>query len=88
MTDPRGNVRLPARQLQVLELIARGLPYADIARLLHITEDTLHTHRKRAVEAYAKAADERVEGTGELVYRVVADGHIDIGPDLPEWTGS
>ena len=88
VTDPRGNVRLSARQLRVLELIARGLPQADIARMLHITEDTLRTHRKRAVDAYAKAADERVEGTGELVYRAVADGHIHIGPDLPERAGS
>ncbi|MFC8366569.1 response regulator [Streptomyces sp. NPDC057239] len=87
VTDPRGRVRLSARQLQVLELIARGLPYEDIARMLHITEGTLHTHRKRAVEAYAKVADEQVGGTGELVYRAVADGHIDIGPDLPERTG-
>jgi DNA-binding NarL/FixJ family response regulator len=84
VTDPRGSVRLSARQLRVLELISRGLPHADIARMLHITEDTLHTHRKRAVDAYAKVADERVGGTGELVYRAVADGHIDIGPDLPD----
>ncbi|MFI8201258.1 response regulator [Streptomyces sp. NPDC085937] len=86
VTDPRGEVRLSARQLEVLRLIARGLPYADIARMLHITEDTLHTHRKRAVEAYAKVADDQVGGTSELVYRAVADGHIDIGPDLPERT--
>jgi len=84
VNDPRGRVRLSARQVQVLELIARGLPYTDIARMLHIDEDTVHTHRKRAVDAYAKAADERVGGTGGLVYRAVADGHIDIGPDLPE----
>ncbi|MEH0548578.1 response regulator transcription factor [Streptomyces sp. B21-105] len=83
VSDPRGRVRLSARQAQVLELIAKGLPYTDIACKLHINEETVHTHRKRAVEAYAKAG-EQVGGTGELVYRVVADGHIDIGPDLPE----
>ncbi|WP_162824293.1 response regulator [Peterkaempfera bronchialis] len=87
VTDPRGSVRLSAQQSRVLELIARGLPHADIARMLHITEDTLHTHRKRAISAYAKAGDELVGGTGELVYRAVADGHIDIGPDLPERAG-
>ncbi|MEV5470629.1 response regulator transcription factor [Streptomyces griseoincarnatus] len=86
VNDPRGRVRLSARQLEVLKLIARGLPIEDIARMLHITEDTVHTHRKRAVEAYMKAGDELAGGAGGLVYRAVADGHIDIGPDLPERT--
>lgn len=74
------------QQLKVLELIARGLPYADIARRMNVPEDTLHTHRKRAAEAYAKVADERMEGTGQLVYRAVTDGHIDSRPDPREGT--
>ncbi|MEU3837689.1 response regulator transcription factor [Streptomyces microflavus] len=87
VTDPRGRVRLSARQLQVLELIARGLPYEDIALILRIGEETVRTHRKRAVEAYGKAGDGLDGGTGELIYRAVADGHIDIGPDLPKQAG-
>ncbi|MFG2566978.1 response regulator [Streptomyces sp. NPDC048567] len=86
VTDPRGRVRLSARQLQVLELIAKGLPHEDIARMLHITPDTLRTHRRRAIRAYAEASGVPVEGTGELVYRAVADGVIDVAPDL--WKGN
>lgn len=86
VTDRRGGVRLSARQTQVLELIARGLPHEDIARLLHITEDTLRTHRLRAIRAYAKASGVPVGSTADLVYRAVADGVIDIGPEPPEWT--
>jgi DNA-binding NarL/FixJ family response regulator len=85
--DPRGGISLSPRQSQVLDLIAKGLPHEDIARILHITEDTLRTHRSRAIQAYSKASGRPVEGTGDLVYRAVADGVIDIDPDLPERTG-
>lgn len=38
--------RLSARELQVLELIGRGVRNKDIANGLHISEDTVHVHVK------------------------------------------
>ncbi|MFD5142310.1 response regulator [Streptomyces sp. NPDC058401] len=84
VNDPRGGIRLSRQQHRVLELIARGLPHGQIAKLLHITEDTVRTHRKRAIEAYTDAGDGLLGKNTEIVWRAVADGHIDIGPERPE----
>ncbi|MFE4637257.1 LuxR C-terminal-related transcriptional regulator [Streptomyces sp. NPDC056773] len=84
VNDPRGDIRLTPQQHRVLELIARGLPHGQIAKHLHITEETVRTHRKRAIEAYTGAGDGLLGQNSELVWRVVADGHIDIGPELPD----
>lgn len=35
---------LPTRQLEILRLVAAGMPQAEIARRLHITTDTVKTH--------------------------------------------
>jgi DNA-binding CsgD family transcriptional regulator len=40
-------MRLTARELDVLELVAEGYSTAEIARALWITEDTVRTHIKR-----------------------------------------
>lgn len=91
VTDPRGAVRLSGQERRVLELIARGLPHRQVARMLHITEDTVRTYRKRAIEAYAAAGDGLLEDNRQLVWRAVADGHIDFASapadDLPETPG-
>lgn len=87
VTDPRGGIRLSGQQHRVLELIARGLPHVQIAKLLHITEDTVRTHRKRAIEAYTDAGDGLLGTNTEIVWRAVADGHIDIAPDRPDAGG-
>ncbi|WP_329415029.1 response regulator transcription factor [Streptomyces sp. NBC_00704] len=92
VTDPRGAVRLSSQERRVLELIARGLPHRQVARMLHITEDTVRTYRKRAIEAYAAAGEGLLEDSRQLVWRAVADGHIDLTPtasdgtpDTPGW---
>lgn len=78
--DRRGKVRLSPRQLEVLELLARGLKPTVIARRLYMTEETVRTHRRRAIEAFAKDEGTRPASTSELVYRSMVDGHIDLGP--------
>ncbi|WP_328835291.1 response regulator transcription factor [Streptomyces europaeiscabiei] len=78
--DRRGKVRLSPRQLEVLELLARGLKPAVIARRLYMTEETVRTHRRRAIEAFAKDEGTRLADNSELVYRSMVDGHIDLDP--------
>ena len=53
--------RLSAREKQVLELVAKGLPIADVARALEISANTVSSHvkniyRKRKVCSRAEAA--------------------------------
>lgn len=53
--------RLSKREAQVLELVAKGLQTADVARLLEISTHTVCTHvksiyRKRSVCSRAEAA--------------------------------
>ncbi|MEU1192480.1 response regulator transcription factor [Streptomyces sp. NPDC005859] len=86
--DRRGKVRLSPRQLEVLELLARGLKPAVIARRLYMTEETVRTHRRRAIEAFAKDEGTRPASTSELVYRSMVDGHIDLGPSGPGGPGA
>ncbi|URM92436.1 response regulator transcription factor [Streptomyces sp. MRC013] len=80
VNDPRGRVRLSPRQLEVVELLARGFRTDAIARRLYMTEETVRTHRRRAIEAFGRNRGTRPAGTSELVYRLMADGHIDLGP--------
>ncbi|GGW68712.1 LuxR C-terminal-related transcriptional regulator [Streptomyces xantholiticus] len=84
VNDQRGKVRLSARQLEVLELLARGLRPADIAKRLYMSEDTVKTHRRRAIDAFAKGGGKKLDYNSQLVWRSVLDGHIDIGPDVAE----
>ncbi|WP_228974608.1 response regulator [Streptomyces sp. DH12] len=78
--DPRGRVRLSARQLEVVELLARGLKPAVIARRLYMSEETVRTYRRRAIEAFAKIPETRLASASELLYRSLVDGHIDLDP--------
>ncbi|WP_162793989.1 response regulator transcription factor [Streptomyces paludis] len=87
VSDPRGATRLSKQQHRVLELLARGLPHPQIALLLHITEDTVRTHRKRAIEAYTHEGKSLLDRNSQIVWQAVADGHIDIVPERPESTG-
>ncbi|MCP9946930.1 response regulator transcription factor [Streptomyces somaliensis] len=80
VNDPRGRVRLSPRQLEVAELLARGFRVEAIARRLYMTEETVRTHRRRAIEAFGRDRGIRPAGTSELVYRLMADGHVDLGP--------
>ena len=63
------------RQLEVLELLARGLKPAVIARRLYMTEETVRTHRRRAIEAFAKDERTRLADNSELVYRSMVEAH-------------
>ena len=59
MTENPPNQKLTNRQLQILDLLVRGLSNRDIADLLHIREDSV---KKHANAIYAKiGAANRVE---------------------------
>jgi DNA-binding NarL/FixJ family response regulator len=47
----RGRRALSARELEVLSLAARGLTGLQIAEHLHLSESTVETHVRRAVQA-------------------------------------
>jgi len=44
--DRRGEVALSDREREVLDLIARGFTYAEVAKLEHISVDTVRSHIK------------------------------------------
>ena len=66
----RGAPSLTARETEVLELIAKGFGYAEIARLLGISAHTVTTHVRRI---YGKL---EVCSRGEAVYEAVNLGLI------------
>jgi DNA-binding NarL/FixJ family response regulator len=78
--DPRGRVRLSGRRLEVVELLARGFRPAVIARRLYMSEETVRTYRRRAIEAFAKDPETRLADASELLYRSLVDGHIGLDP--------
>jgi len=61
---------LTAREIEVLELIAKGFGYAEIARILGISAHTVTTHVRRI---YGKL---EVRSRGEAVYEAVNLGLI------------
>jgi DNA-binding NarL/FixJ family response regulator len=80
VTDPRAEVRLSAREREVLTLVARGLPHKLIAKQLGISEQTLPSYLRRVGRRYADV-DHALSGTGELVAAALEDGHIELRPD-------
>ncbi|KUH40696.1 MULTISPECIES: LuxR C-terminal-related transcriptional regulator [Streptomyces] len=78
--DRRGKLRLSERQLEVLELLARGFKPPAIARRLYLSEETVKTYRRRSIEAFAQNEGTGPASTAELVYRSMVDGHIDLDP--------
>jgi DNA-binding NarL/FixJ family response regulator len=80
VTDPTGLVRLSEREGQVLALLARGLPWSTVARRLEISTETARTHCYRAMEKYTKSGGEPVNGPKDLIFRALADGHVELDP--------
>jgi DNA-binding NarL/FixJ family response regulator len=78
VTDPNGLVRLSERERETLALLARGLPWSAVARHLGISTETARTHCYRALEKYTKSGGEPVNGPKDLVFRAIADGHVDM----------
>lgn len=74
-TPLRMSIRpsLSAREQEVLELIARGFSYAEIARLHGVTVHTVQTHIKNL---YRKLA---VRSRGEAVYEATQLGLLSTG---------
>ncbi|MEP7191346.1 MAG: response regulator transcription factor [Actinomycetota bacterium] len=80
VTDPNGMVRLSEREREILALLARGLPWGAVARRLNISTETARTHCYRAMEKYTKSGGEPVNGPKDLVFRAIADGHVQMAP--------
>lgn len=68
-------VQLSARQLEILELIADGVPRRSIARRLTITENTIAEHLKRIVASY-RAQGVDLGNAHSIVRRAQRDGHL------------
>jgi DNA-binding NarL/FixJ family response regulator len=66
--DPADGPPLSPREQEVLELIARGFSYAEIAKLRHVSVHTVQTHIKNL---YAKLA---VHNKTEAVYEATRMG--------------
>jgi DNA-binding NarL/FixJ family response regulator len=66
------NEFLTSREMEVLELLAKGYSTREIASTLFITEKTVETHRKNMVEKV------RVKNTVELVAYAVGRGFLKI----------
>lgn len=78
VSDPAGLVRLSDRERAILTLLARGLPWGAVGRHLDISAETARTHCYRALEKYVKSGGEQMNGPKDLVYRAIADGHIEM----------
>lgn len=72
------NVFLTSRELESLDLIARGYTYAEIARLLDLSISTVQTHVKHL---YVKLA---VHSRGEAVFEAHKLGLLKAGLLTPE----
>jgi DNA-binding NarL/FixJ family response regulator len=79
--DPRGGIRLSDREVEVLALLARGLPWTTIARSLGTSAETARTHCYRAIEKYIRAGAAVALGPKDVAFQAVADGHVE-APDL------
>jgi DNA-binding NarL/FixJ family response regulator len=80
VNDPRAQVRLTARQREVLTLVARGVPHKVIARKLDISAETVPSHLRRIADSYVRAGVTGLTST-ELAAHALVDGHIELGRD-------
>jgi DNA-binding NarL/FixJ family response regulator len=80
VTDPARRVRLSRKELDVLGLLARGLPWSAIAKAVETTPDTARTYCYRVVEKYARVGADVSYGPREVAYMVARDGHLDLEP--------
>jgi DNA-binding NarL/FixJ family response regulator len=81
VTDPLRRVRLSRKELDVLGLLARGLPWTQIAREVGTSTDTARTYCYRVVDKYARSGTTIQNGPREAAYLVNRDGHLDLDPD-------
>lgn len=67
---------LSERQLDVLRLLALGHTHDRVARELHLSQDTVKTHRERASDMYNQLG-RPTPNMLTLYQALVADGFID-----------
>lgn len=80
VTDPARRVRLSRQELEVLGLLARGLPWSAIGKEMNLMPDTARTYCYRVVEKYTQAGADIAHGPREVAYRVFRDGYLDMQP--------
>lgn len=68
-------VSLSTRQVEVLELVADGVPRRSIARRLQLSEDTIAEYLKRIVSGY-RAQGVVLGNAHSIVRRAQLDGHL------------
>lgn len=68
-------VQLSARQIEILELVADGVPRRSISRRLAITENTVAEHLKRIVASYRTQGVD-LGNAHSIVRRAQRDGHL------------
>jgi DNA-binding NarL/FixJ family response regulator len=66
---------LSARQIEILELVAAGVPRRSIARRLEISENTVGEHLKRIVNSY-RAQGIVLGNAHSIVRQAQLDGHL------------
>jgi DNA-binding NarL/FixJ family response regulator len=81
VTDPLRRVRLAPKEFVVLGLLARGLPWTQIAREVGASVDTAREYCYRVVEKYALTGTTIQNGPREAAYLAGRDGHLDLDPD-------
>jgi len=72
---------LSVRELEVLRLVADGLPNRDIAGRLHISENTVKNHMRRVHEKLG------VRSRTEAVVHAAREGLLSIAPQQPSGLG-
>ncbi len=77
-SPPQEVPDLTARELSILDLIARGYSYGEIATLLTVSINTVHTHAKRV---FSKLA---VHSRGEAVFEAHKLGLLQTGLLSPD----
>lgn len=78
VTDPRLSATLPPRELEVLSLLADGVPRKSVGAMLQppVTMATVVTYLNRACARYREAGVD-VRSPQDVLRAAMADGHLD-----------
>lgn len=78
VTDPDLTASLPPRELEVLSLLADGVPRKSVGAMLHppVTMATVVTYLNRACARY-RVAGVDVRSPQDVLRAAIADGHLD-----------
>jgi len=75
-SENRGDLRFTRRELDVLGLMVKGLPYGEAAKVLGVSRNTVAGYVK---SIYSKL---EVNSRGEAVYEALSQGIVDFDPQV------